>query len=139
MINRDSLKHVAAIATAIAAIVTSLVALLREPQEPKARSSYETLAKKVEELQGAQKQQHDDTVAMRGYLEGYLKSLRENQQTLAETPAPVPSLRPITRPHVDGDGIPDKPRPALKPLPPPTLPKPAERQPMSAPPDFGKL
>ncbi len=138
--NREGLKHVAAIATALAAIVTSLVALLREPQEPKARSSYETLAKKVEELQGAQRQQHDDTVAMRGYLEGYLKSLRENQQTLAEVaPAPAPSLRPLVRvrPGVDGDGIPDKP--TLKPLPPPTLPKPAERPPMAAPPDFGKL
>lgn len=137
--NREGLKHVAATATALAAIVTSLVALLREPQEPKARSSYETLAKKVEELQGAQRQQHDDTVAMRGYLEGYLKSLRENQQTLAEAPAPV-ILRPITRPRVDGDGVPDSnSKPVLKPLPPPSLPKPAPRPPLAPLPDFGKL
>lgn len=138
--NRESLKHVAAIATAVAAIVTSLVALLREPQEPKARSSYETLSKKVEELQTAQKQQHDDTVALRGYLEGYLKSLRESQRTLAET-APVPSVsaRPLVRVDAgaDGDGIPDKP--TLKLPPPPSLPRPAERPPMAAPPDFGKL
>ncbi len=134
--NRDSLKHIAAIATAAAAIAASLVALLREPPEPKARSSYEVLTKKVEELQLAQRQQHDDTVAMRGYVEGYLKSLRANQQTLAEV-APATSLRPITRPRVDGDGIPDKP--AIKLLPPPALPKPPERAPLSAPPDFGNL
>lgn len=94
------------------------------------------LSKKVEELQGAQRQQHDDTVAMRGYLEGYLKSLRENQQTLAEVaPAPEPSLRPMVRSRTSGEPA----KPTLKPLPPPTLPKPAERPPMAAPPDFGKL
>lgn len=127
--DRERLKHVGAIATALAAIVTSLVALLRDPPEPRARASYDVLAKKVEELQASQKQQHDDNVALRGYIEGYLKSLREGQKSLAESPAPTTTGRaPASEPT------------AVKVIPPPpSLPKPVPRPTLQAPPDFAAL
>jgi hypothetical protein len=83
-VNREQLKHVAAIATAVGAVVASVVALLREHPEPKAEKSYEVLAEKVVELQEASKKQREDVVAMRSYLEGYLKSLRDSQEKLGE-------------------------------------------------------
>ncbi len=132
--DRERLKHIGTIATAVAAIVTALVALLREPPEPRARASYDVLSKKVEELQAAQKQQHDDTVAMRGYLDGYLKSLRDGQKALAEAPAPpvAPSGRkPVSAPPAAA---------ALSAVPPPpSLPSPKARPDLEAPPDFAQL
>lgn len=133
--DRDRLKHLGTIATALAAIVTALVALLREPQEPRAKTSYGVLSKKVEELQAAQRQQHDDAVALRGYLEGYLKSLRDGQKTLAESPPPAASTRriavmaPVNAP-VGLSAVP----------PPPSLPEPKARpENLEAPPDFAQL
>lgn len=130
--NRERLKHVATIATAVAAIVTSLVALLREPREPRARASYDLLAKKVEELQAAQKQQHDDTVAMRGYVEGYLKSLRDGQKNLAAPPPAAPTST--------GRSPASVPTAVAVIPPPPSLPKPKARpENLQAPPDFAAL
>lgn len=140
--DRERLKSIGTIATAIAAIVTAIfAAFVKQPEEPQARASYDVLAKKVEELQAGQKQQHDDAVAMRAYLEGYLKALRQGQKKLSELP-PAPAPTPI---RTSGRNPASTSPPtvtataAVQVPPPPSLPEPKAKPPLEAPPDFGQL
>lgn len=111
---RQRLKEVGTIATAVAAVVTSVVALVREHPEPKAEKSYDVLQEKVVELQASSKKQHEDLLELRGYLDGYLRSMRDVQDKLGATqtasaitrrpasirvqPPPIPSL-PAPKPE----------------------------------------
>jgi hypothetical protein len=117
---RQRLKEIGTIATAVAAVATSVVALLREHPEPKAEKSYEVLAEKVVELQAAVRKLDKDQDAMRGYLDGYLRSMRDVQDKLAATQ----TASAITR------------RPALvrvQPPPPPSLPASSAQPKLEAP------
>jgi hypothetical protein len=121
-VNREQLKHIAAIATAVGAVVASVVALLREHPEPKAEKSYDVLAEKVVELQEASRKHHEDVVAMRSYLEGYLKSLRDSQEKLGA----VQSAMTFTR---------RAPTVQVRPPPSPALPAPASGPSLTPPED----
>lgn len=59
------------------------------PNEPSARKSYDLLAKALEAEAKSNAQNHDDLVALRAYLDGYIKS-REAPHPLAIENKPVP-------------------------------------------------
>jgi hypothetical protein len=61
-----------AVATA-AAIVIGLAGALKPP-DPVGKTSYDELKKAIESNESAVKQNHEDIVALRNFLDGYLKS-----------------------------------------------------------------
>lgn len=112
---RQGLKEIGTIATAVAAVVTSVVALLRERPEPKAEKSYDELAEKIVELQAAVKKQHEDQVELTGYLDGYLKSMRDVQDRLGATQTASSITRRAATARVQPPPVPAVPAPTAEP------------------------
>jgi hypothetical protein len=80
-----------ALITSVPALVTSIAAFRRPADTAPAKAVYEQLAKDVRELSDQNRRNHEDLVAMRNYLDGYLRGTR----------------KPRVRPDKDGDGIPE--------------------------------
>jgi hypothetical protein len=82
---KSKLAHLASILTAVAAIVAAVLSYMKERPETKAKASYEVLSQKLDALAAEQKKLHEDDVALRGYLDGYLGGMRErtNETTSA--------------------------------------------------------
>lgn len=134
--------HVASVATASAAIVAAVLSYLKDRPETKAKASYEVLAQKLDGIAAEQKKLHEDDVALRNYLDGYLRAMRDktNDNTtsaVAAASASASPLRPLVRPpHVT--------RPTVKAdtlyMPAPALPEPkAKPEQTAALPTFEQL
>lgn len=135
--------HVASIATALAAIVAAVFSYIKERPETKAKASYELLAQKLDTLAAEQKKLHDDDVALRNYLDGYLRGVRERTNETTSAVAAVTATGGSVRfPHVTRIVRPvasAKPEPALY-LPAPAIPEPkAKPEPTAALPSFEQL
>lgn len=125
--NKTMMAHAAAIATSIAAIATAYASYTKENPERKATASYELLAKEVQRLDSEQKKLHEDDVAMKNYLDGYLKSVRDSQIKTNETVQDVATTPRMPRITVK------PPAPPTPALPEPTAkPSPAQLPPASA-------
>lgn len=83
------LKNLPALIAAIAALVTSVAALRKPPDTTAAKASYEELSKLVSKLEDSSDQNHQDIIALRNFLEGYL---RANGKLVAEA-TPVPAVQ----------------------------------------------
>jgi uncharacterized coiled-coil DUF342 family protein len=112
---RQGLKEIGTIATAVAAVVTSVVALVRERPEPKAEKSYDELADKIVELQAAVKKQHEAQVELAGYLQGYLNSMRDVQDKLGATQTASSVTRRAATSRVQPPPVPSLPEPTAQP------------------------
>lgn len=121
--------HVASIATAIAAIVAAVLSYVKDRPESKAKAGYETLAQKLDTLALEQKKLHEDDLALRNYLDGYLRGVRERTNETSSAVAAVsatvsqqhprpPHLTRIVRPVASARA------PAELYLPAPALPEP---------------
>lgn len=124
------LKGWAALIASIAALVTAIGALMKPPEEPAAKASYETLSKAVEDNSKQAAQNHDDIVALRNYLEGYVKG---------SVPAVAPSAAPSASSSAAvAQATPTGP--STKSLRPPApLPSVGPRPPVWAAPDFSQV
>ena len=76
------IKSLGALVMAIAALVTATGAWFKPQDHSVNKASYEELSKTIKELSDQGDKNHDDVVALRGYVEG----------TLASKPAPIPVL-----------------------------------------------
>lgn len=112
------LRHVptrywVAMIVGVTSLCTSATAYLR-PNETSARKSYDVLAKAIEAEAKSSAQNHDDIVALRGYIEGYVKQ-REEPHPLAvmsATPPPTSPRAPVPPPQTTVTVKPlDKPPP----------------------------
>lgn len=141
---KSKLAHVASIATSVAAIVAAVLSYVKDRPETKAKASYETLSQKLDALAVEQKKLHDDDMALRSYLDGYLRGVRErtNETTSAVAAASASAhhprvtslqIRPLSRTS-------PLPKPASLYLPAPALPEPkAKPEPTAALPPFEQL
>lgn len=146
---KSKLAHVASIATSVAAIVAAVLSYVKDRPETKAKASYETLSQKLDALAIEQKKLHDDDMALRSYLDGYLRGVRErtNETTSAVAAASASAsahyprvtslqqvqIRPLSRTS-------PPPPPASLYLPAPALPEPkAKPEPTAALPPFEQL
>lgn len=93
------LKHLAALTAATAALVTSVAALIHRPPEDDAKTAYDTLSKELEKVSADTVRNHDDLVALHGFLEGYTRkdvTLVDAGSPLAagpQIPAPTAKLQ----------------------------------------------
>lgn len=78
------MKSLAGLLTAVAALIVAIGGLLRNPKEKGARASYEELSVAVHDLSESVGKQHDDLVALRGYIAG-----RENSTTVTTGAATI--------------------------------------------------
>lgn len=140
---KSKLAHLASILTALAAIVAAVLSYMKERPETKAKASYEVLSQKLDALAAEQKKLHEDDVALRGYLDGYLGGMRERTNetssavaavsaTVSQQPRP-PHLTRIVRPVASA-----RP-PAELYLPAPALPETKAKPEQTALPSFSKL
>lgn len=110
-------RYYVALLVALTTMLTSATAFLR-PNETSARKSYDLLSKALEAEAKSNAQNHDDIVALRGYLEGYVKS-RELPHSLAVESATPPPDRPHAAVPPPQTVV--KVTPVEKPPPPPPL------------------
>ena len=80
---RRDLSGYAALIVAVTGLGT---ALWRKPPEEAAKAGYIELTTAIIETQTAEKQNHDDILALRGYLDSYTRD-----HTVVQTPVPVTS------------------------------------------------
>jgi hypothetical protein len=97
---KSKLAHVASIATAVAAIVAAVLSYIKERPETKAKAGYETLVQKLDTLALEQKKLHDDDVALRNYLDGYLKGVRDRTNEATSNLSSVATTTALRPPHV---------------------------------------
>lgn len=76
------LKYLGTLVAATAALVTAFGAYFKPQDHSVNKASYEELTKVLKEVSDQAEKNHDDIVALRGYVEG----------TLASKPAPIPVL-----------------------------------------------
>jgi|SRR5271154_1095230 len=72
--DRSSLKHFASLIAALAALITAIGAFYRKPPEIDAATAYDVLSKEVEKVSADAVQNHNDLVALHGFLEGYMRA-----------------------------------------------------------------
>lgn len=116
-----SLRGWAALVLACAGLVTAAGTALRKPPEDAARAGYLELTKAILDSQAAEKQNHEDLVALRAFLDAYTKG---HEVVVAPVTPPLPS------PPVDAGAAQlvhasapasANPPPHVTPLPPPRL------------------
>ena len=78
-------KSLATLIAAITAMVIACGSLVKPQDHSVAKKSYEELTKAVEDLDKAEDKNHDDIVALRAFLEGYLKA-QEDAPTFPPPP-----------------------------------------------------
>ena len=65
---------------AISALAASAASFFKPPDVSAAKNSFEHTSKQIETISAVSIQNHDDIVALRGYLEGYVKAQSQIQQ-----------------------------------------------------------
>lgn len=71
--DRSTLRGLAAVILAVGALVTAVATALKKPPEDGARAGYLELTKSILDTQAEVKQQHEDLVDLRRYVESYTK------------------------------------------------------------------
>jgi hypothetical protein len=124
VLDRSTLKGIAAVTLSAAALVTALATASRRPPEDAARAGYLELTKALLDVQAVERQNHEDVVALRKYVDEYT---REHEVlTVPVQPAysgvPQAALPPpaIVRAYAAPSA---SPPPAIAPLGPPAAPK----------------
>jgi len=88
-----------------AALAAGLAAFAKPPDHSAAKASYEELKKAVETNASNNKQNHEDIVALRNFLEGYVKGMAAPTASsagpapTAAKPAPLPAMHPDPKPQ----------------------------------------
>lgn len=92
-------KNAVSLIVALSGLATAIGALVHRPPEDAAKAGYVELTTVILESQAAEKKNHDDLVALRAYLESYVKSHEAVVTTLppapgmaARMPSPPPAL-----------------------------------------------
>ncbi len=97
---------------AAAALITAIGSWFR-PQDMKVtKSSYETLAASIEEIGKEVDKNHDDIIAIRGYLDGLVKNGNNDY-----VPVPVPVSFPSSSPSASASAVTYHPIYFIKPKP----------------------
>jgi len=118
-IHASRLKYLGTLVAAVAALVTALGAYFKPQDHSVNKASYEELSKVIKDLSDESDKNHDDIVALRGYVEGAVTrnsgplpivvqdagSASASRDAGAQTafvqlppPRPVPSIRTGQRP-----------------------------------------
>jgi hypothetical protein len=79
-VHASRIKSVGTLVAAIAALIAALGAWFKPQDQSINKATYEELSKVLKELADAQDKNHDDIVALRGYVEG----------TVAKNSGPIP-------------------------------------------------
>jgi hypothetical protein len=87
---RSTIKHVTALVAALAALITSIAAIVKPQDDSMTNRSYGELRKAVQDLTTATTQNHDDVIALRSYLLGYANAT-SGQGPTPPSPSPSPS------------------------------------------------
>ncbi len=87
-------RYYVVLVVAASTMATSVTAYLR-PNETSARKGFDITTKALEEQSRAIDQNHDDMVALRAYVDGYVKA-REGEHTISVTGAESLSDKPRT-------------------------------------------
>jgi hypothetical protein len=69
-VHASRLKYLGTLVAAVAALVTAVGAYLKPQDHSVNKASYEELSKVIKELSDESEKNHDDIVALRGYVEG---------------------------------------------------------------------
>jgi len=83
-VHASRLKYLGTLVAALAALVTALGAYFKPQDHSVNKASYEELSKVIKDLSDESDRNHDDIVALRGYLEG---QLARNAAPMPVTPA----------------------------------------------------
>lgn len=83
-------KEWVTLVTALTALVAAIGAAFKPQDQTSTKMSYETLAKAVQEASAATARNHDDLVALRSYLEGYMEA--QQPKKISAPPEPVAGI-----------------------------------------------
>jgi hypothetical protein len=90
----DRMNAMKGVILAISALVASIASFFKPTDTTATKNSYEYLSKQVEQLSKTDVQNHDDVMALRSYLEGYIKAQSQNPNRLelgfGQSPPPLP-------------------------------------------------
>ncbi|MCS6915965.1 MAG: hypothetical protein RMK29_01090 [Myxococcales bacterium] len=88
------LRTLPALITAATALVTAIAALRKPPDDTPTRLAYQELSKVIEQLAEASKQNQQDLIALRNFLEGYLRAAEGRERALlVSQPDPLDGAR----------------------------------------------
>ena len=114
----DSAKGWTGIIAGVAALLTAVGAITREPDETAARGSYEVLSAQIEQLAEVQKQQSADlkkqaewAASLRGYLNGLQDRAPDRDLAPRGRRGPPPAPRPTSV-----TVLPPPPKPTARPV-----------------------
>jgi len=113
-------RYYVAALVALSTMATSVTAYVR-PNETSARKGFDIVTKAIEDQSKAISQNHDDMVALRGYVDGYVKA-REGEHTISVTgtTAPLPpqtvlKVAPTDKRSAPPPPVHDRPSPFQRP------------------------
>jgi len=98
--------------TATAALLASVGALAKPQDHSVTKTAYDTLSSGIKEISDEQKRDHDDVVALRGYLEG----LTREKITLSQAVAPPVIVKPDLHKKAGGSRHPASVAPTQEPV-----------------------
>lgn len=116
----SELRGWAALAIALGGLTTALGAVIRKPPEEGARAAYLELTKSILDSQAAERQNHEDILALRGFVESYAKG---HEVIVAPVDAGAPQVVHASAPASAA------PPPHVAPLKPQAPPRPFEALP----------
>jgi len=88
-------KSVSTVIASVTALIVAVGGLLRKPEEPAARATYEEMGQSVKELTEAATRNHDDIVALRGYVDGVSRSAVMAAPSASSAASARPALVPV--------------------------------------------
>ena len=91
---------------AVSALAASAASFFKPPDVSAAKNSFEHTSKQIETISAVSIQNHDDIVALRAFLEGYVRAQKSGSENIEKSSGPVSDhTTPIERPRGFGSGV----------------------------------